>query len=163
VGNKSVQEVQVGAMHFNTEAEKDAALNKAMTDIAVKYNGSDEGATAEFYLASNAVDKGNLAEAEKRFKEIVDTAPGAYGSLAKLSLSRVYESEGKDDQAEKLLRDLIAHPSVAVSKDEAQLRLAALIGRKNPEEARKMLEGMLRTRSAISRAAEQALGELAQH
>jgi predicted negative regulator of RcsB-dependent stress response len=161
VGNKAVQEVQVGAMHFNTDAEKNAALTKAMTDVAVKYSGTDEAATAEFYLASNAVDKGNLTEAEKRFKEIVDHAPAAYAALAKLSLSRVYESEGKDDQAQKLLQDLIAHPTVTVSKGEAQLRLAALIGRKNPDEARKMLEAMRTDRTAISRAAVQELGNLA--
>jgi len=158
VGNGQVQ--QVGVMHFDTEEQKEAALAKAMTDIAVKYPGTEEGATAEFYLASQAVDNGNLQEAEKRFQRIVNNAPAAFASMAKLSLARVYESEGKDDQAEKLLQDLIAHPSVTVSKGEAQLRLAALKARKNPEEGRKMLEAMRADRTAISRAAVQELGEL---
>ena len=158
VGNGQVQ--QTGVQHFDTQAQKDAALTKAMTDIAVKYSGSDEGATAEFYLASLAVDKGNLPEAEKRFQQIADSAPSAYSSMAKLSLARVFESEGKDDQAEKLLRDLMAHPTVSVSKGEAQLRLAMLIAKKNPDEARKMLESMRTDRTAISRAAVQQLGEL---
>lgn len=160
VGNAAVQ---ANAIHFNTPAEKDAAVTKAFTDVAVKYSGTDQGATAEFYLASQAVEKGNLPEAEKRFKGIVDSAPRPYSALAKLSLSRVYQSEVKDDQAEKLLRDLMAHPTVTVSKDEAQLDLAMLIAKKNPDEGRKMLQAMLSDRIAISRAAQQRLGELAAH
>jgi predicted negative regulator of RcsB-dependent stress response len=159
VGNGQVQQTNV--MHFATAEEKQAAEDKAFSDIAVKYHGTDEGATAEFYMASNAVDKGNLAEAEKRFQTIVDSAPAAYASMAKLSLAKVYEAQGKDDQAEKLLRDLMAHPSMTVSKDEAQLSLATLIAKKNPDEARKMLQGMLTGRTAISRAAQQRLGEIA--
>lgn len=158
VGNGPVQ--QAGALHYNTEQDKQAAEEKAMSDLAAKYDGTDQGATAEFYLASNAVEKGNLAEAEKRFQHLVDSAPGAYASIAKLSLSGVYESEGKDDQAVALLRDLVAHPTVTVSKGEAQLRLAAVLSRKNPEEARKMLEAMRTDRPAISRAAVQELGDL---
>ena len=64
------------------------------------------------------------------------------------------------NSAEKTLRDLVAHPTVTVSKDEAQIRLALLIGKKNPDEARKMLEPMRTERTAVSRAAVQALGEL---
>ena len=158
VGSTPVQ--QAGVAHFDTQEQKDAAVTKAMSDIAVRYSGTDQGATAEFYLASQAVDKGNLQEAEKRFQQIADSAPSAYSSMAKLSLARVYQSEGKDDQAEKLLRDLMAHPTVSVSKGEAQIHLAALLAKKNPDEARKMLEAMRTDRTALSRAAVQELGEL---
>lgn len=161
VGNGTVQRTNV--MHFATEQEKDAALNKSLTDLAVKYHGTDEGAMAEFYLASNAVDKGYLAEAEKRYQALVDNAPAAYASLAKLSLAKIYSSEGKDDQAEKLLRDLMAHPTMTVSKDQAQLTLAMVIGKKNPDEGRKMLQSMLTDRTAVSRAAQQNLAELSAH
>jgi predicted negative regulator of RcsB-dependent stress response len=158
VGNGPVQ--RTNAMHFNTAEEKEAAVTKALTDVAVKYSGSDEGAMAEFYLASNAVDKGNMEEAERRYKALADSAPGEYASMARLSLAKVYGAEGKDDQAEKLLRDLMAHPTVTVSKDEAQLELATLIAKKNPDEGRKMLQAMLNDRVAVSRAAQQRLGEL---
>lgn len=151
---------QPGLLHFATAQEKDQARDKALGEVAAKYHGSQEGAIAEFYLASDAADKGNLTEAEKRFREIVDSAPKEYGALAKLSLAQVSTAEGKDADAEKTLRDLMAHPTVTVSKDEAQIRLALLIGKKNPDEARKMLEPMRTERTAVSRAAVQALGEL---
>lgn len=159
VGNGPVQ-LANPTMHFNTAEEKQAALDKALTEITTKYDGTDEGAVAEFYLASAALDKGNLAEAEKRFAKITDSAPGPYAALAKLSLARVYRAEGKDDQAEKLLRDLMEHPSVTVSKGEAQLELAQVLAKKNPDEARKMLEGMRTDRSAISQAAVRELAEI---
>jgi predicted negative regulator of RcsB-dependent stress response len=150
-----------GFLTYPTQEEKDKARTKAFTELASKYHGSQEGAMGEFYLASDAVDRGNMAEAEKRFKDLVDSAPSAYSSLAKLSLAKVYSGEGKDADAEKLLRDLMAHPTVTVSKEEATIQLALVLGKKNPDEARKMLEPMRTERTAISRAAVQALGEVA--
>lgn len=153
---------QPGMLNFATQDEKDKAWQKAFTDLATKYHGSQEGSIAEMYLASAAADKGNLAEAEKRYKDVMDSAPKAYSSMAGIALSQVYAAEGKTDEAEKLLRDYIAHPTVTVSKDEATIQLAELIARKNPDQARKMLEPLRADRTAISRAAVQALGDIDQ-
>jgi predicted negative regulator of RcsB-dependent stress response len=151
---------QAGVTHYNTEDEKDKARAKAFSEVSAKYHGTQEGAIAEFYLASDAAEKGSLPEAEKRFKDIVDSAPSTYAALAKLALSKVYVAEGKDAEAEKVLRDLMAKPAISVSKEQAQIDLAILIGKKNPDEARKMLEPLRTERTAISRAAVQALGDL---
>lgn len=150
-----------GFLTYPTQEEKDKARAKAFSDLASKYHGSQEGAIGEFYLASDAVEKGNLAEAEKRFKDVMDSAPAAYASLAQLALAKVYAAQGKDAEGEKLLRDLMAHPTVTVSKDQATIALAVIIGKKSPDEARKMLEPMRTERTAISRAAVQALGDVA--
>jgi predicted negative regulator of RcsB-dependent stress response len=149
-----------GFLTYATQEEKDKARAKTFSDLASKYHGSQEGAIGEFYLASDAVDKGNLAEAEKRFKDVVDSAPSAYVSLAKLALAKVYSAENKDAEAEKLLRDLMAHPSIMVSKEQATIQLALLIGKKSPDDARKMLEPLRTERTAVSRAAVQALGDV---
>lgn len=161
VENAHVGPAPPGFLTYPTQEEKDKARAKAFSDLATKYHGTQEGAIAEFYLASDAVDKGNLAEAEKRFQDVMDSAPTAYASMAKLSLAKVYAAEGKDAEAEKLLRDLIAHPTITVSKDEATIQLAIVLGKKNKDEARKMLEPMRADRTAISRAAVQALGDVA--
>ncbi len=56
-----------------------------------------------------------------------------------MALAEVYFGEGKFDQGEKLLRDLMANPTVFVSQDQAALSLAKhMIGRNNAE-ARKLL------------------------
>jgi predicted negative regulator of RcsB-dependent stress response len=151
---------QPGTLHYATQAEKDTARAKALADLAAKHHGSQEGAIAEFYLASDAAEKGNLGEAEKRFRELVDSSPKPFASMARLSLARVYDAEGKYDDAVKILREAVANPTVSVSKEQAEIQLALEIGKKNPDEARKMLEPLRTERTAISRAAVQALGEL---
>ncbi len=146
--------VQPTNMHFDAEADKDKAKMQAFTNLSAKYNGSQEAAVADMYLGSYAVDAGNLAEAEKRYRKVVDDGPKAYAGLARLSLAQVYSSEGKMADAEKVLRDAIANPSLTVSKEHATIVLAELLAPNNPAEAHKLIDP-LRTslRGAISRTA----------
>lgn len=153
---------QPGMLQFATQDEKDKAWQKAFTDVAAKYHGTLEGSIAEMYLASASADKGDLASAEKRYLDVVDSAPKAYASMARMALAQTYEAEGKNGDAEKILRDAVSHPTVTVSKEEATIELALLIGKTNQDEARKMLEPLRTSRTAISRAAVQALGDLGQ-
>jgi predicted negative regulator of RcsB-dependent stress response len=157
------QQVQQQNLHYNTPAEKDKALNQAFSALAAKYAGTQEGAIAEIYLASWAADKGNLAEAEKRFKSVADSGLKVYAPQARLSLARVYAGEGKLADAQKVLQALIDKPSETVSKEEATLLLAELLVKSNPAEARR-LAGPLRTSNsaAVSRAANTVFGELLQ-
>ncbi len=148
------------ATSFPTQAERDKAVTKAFTDLAVKYPGSDEGLIAEFFLGTNAADHGNLAEAEKRFKAVVDSG-NAYSSVAKISLAQVFAAEGKLADGEKLLQSLIDHPTGLVSKEYATIVLAELIQAKDPQRARKMLEPLRSSpRSGISRVAISALSDM---
>ena len=146
---------------FATQAEKDQAVNKAFTDIATKYSGTDEGYVAEYYLASKAADKGDMAQAEKRFKLVADNGNKNYSSLAKLSLAQIYAGEGKTADAESLIRSVIDHPTAFVSKDEATIALAHVLAPTKPQEARKLLEPLrANQRSAVSRAAINALSDI---
>lgn len=155
-------DTQPANLHFNTKEEKEAARTKAFGDVAAKYHGSQEGAIAAMYLASDAADRGDMASAEKQFKDIMDTAPKDYAALARLSLAQIYEDEGKNADAEKLLRYAVANPTATVSKEEATIELAKFIGKTDPAQARKMLEPLRTERASISRAAVNALGDLAQ-
>ena len=152
---------QPGMLQFATQEEKDKAWQKAFTDVAAKYHGTQEGGIAEMYLASAAADKGDLTGAEKRYLDVVDSAPSAYASMARMALAETYEAQGKNAEAEKILRDAMAHPTVTVSKEEATIQLAMLTCKSKPDEARKMLEPLRAGRTAVSRAAVQALGDCA--
>jgi predicted negative regulator of RcsB-dependent stress response len=147
-------------MNFPTVEAKDAARTKAFSELAAKYHGSQEGSIAEMYLASDAGDKGSMAEAEKRYKDVMDSAPKPYAALARLSLAQVYQAEGKTADAEKLLREAMNNPTITVSKEDATIQLALLLAKSNPEEARKMLEPLRTSRTAVSRAAVEALGQV---
>jgi predicted negative regulator of RcsB-dependent stress response len=152
--------VQQANLHFDTEEQKAKARTKALTDTATKYHGTQEGAIAAFYLASDAADKGDMADAEKRYKDIMDSAPKAYASMARLALAQIYIGTGRNAEAETLLKYAIDHPTSTVSKEEATLTLAQLIAKTNPAEARKMLEPLRTQRAAVSRVAVELLGSL---
>jgi predicted negative regulator of RcsB-dependent stress response len=145
---------------FPTAADRDKAVNKAFTELAAKYPGSDEGLIAEFFLGTNAADQGKLAEADKRLKEVADSST-PYSALAKVSLAQVYAAEGKLPDGEKLLQSLIDHPTPLVSKEAATIALAELIQSKDPERARKLLEPLRSNpRSSVSRVAISALSDM---
>jgi hypothetical protein len=146
---------------FPTQAEKDKAVTKALSDVAARHSGTDEGMIAEYVLASNAADKGDIAQAEKRFKLVADSGPAAYAAFSKLALAQIYGSNGKLADGKKLIQSVIDHPSVTVSKEQATIAMARLIAPTDPQGARKMLEPLrANERSPVSRAALSALSEL---
>jgi predicted negative regulator of RcsB-dependent stress response len=167
---RSAMEIQnstVGAaqneftVSFPTAAERDKAVQKAFTDLTVKYPGTDEGAMGEFFLGTNAADRGSLPEAEKHFKAVVDSGRGVYVSVAKLSLAQIYASEGKVADGEKLIQSVIDHPTVFVSKEAATIALGQLLQASNPDRARKILEPLrTSTRPGVSKAALDAVAQL---
>jgi predicted negative regulator of RcsB-dependent stress response len=153
--------VPPGGLSYASQAEKDVARTKVFTDLAVKYHGSQEGAIAQMYMASDAADKADFKNAERMYKDVVDSAPAGISSMARLPLAQVYVAEAKTAEAEKLLREAVAHPSVTVSKEEATIQLAKLLIKTNCSEARKLLEPLRMERSTVSRAAVSTLGETA--
>lgn len=155
---------QPANLHYTTQDEKDKARVKAYTELATKYAGTQEGAFGAFALASDAVDKGNLAEAEKRFREVADAGQKTYAAIAKVSLARVLGAEGKTAEAQKILQDLVKDPTVMVSKEAATLALAQVLAKSNPAESLKLLDP-LRTlpRIPVSRVAVTTYGEIDQN
>jgi len=145
---------------YPTQAEKDKAVTKELGDVANKYNGKEEGKIARYFLGLYYADKGNLAEAEKQLKPVAESGKDAYASQAKFSLAQVYDSLGRQAEAEKLLRSVMDDPTVLVSKEQATITLAKLLAKKNPAEARKLLEPLRGERGPVSRAAITALGEI---
>src|SRR5690242_2205681 len=140
-----VQEAPVGqsgngGLSFPTQEAKDQESIRAFSEIQSKYSGSTEGEIAEYYLGSIKADQGKLAEAEKLYQDVAQKADEKYASLAKFALAQIYFSDGRADQGEKILREMIANPTVFVSADQATITLARNIGQKKPAEARKLLE-----------------------
>jgi len=162
IDSASVGAPQPPRLTFPTIEDKEKALVAAFTDVAVKFPGSQEAAIAQLAVAATRADKGQIDQALKTFKDVMDTAPDPYNSVAELSIAQIYVSQGKTDDAEKLLRQLVDKPTMFVSKEQATLELAQLIGKKNPAEARKLLEPLSASkRSAVSRAAVAAMGAIA--
>jgi len=161
-----VQEAPVGPptpgqnLNFPTQDVKDQVALKAFSDLQAKYPGSSEGQIAAYYVACIKADQGKLAEAAKSFQQVADSASKDYASLAKFSLAQIDFADGHADQGESVLRDLIAHPTVYVSKEQATLSLAGFLASKKPAEARKLLDPLRSMPGPIGQTALQKLGEL---
>ena len=148
---------------FATAAERDKAVIQAFTQLATKYKGTDEGIMGEFFLGTNASDNGNLAEAEKHFKVVMDSGNRNYSAMAKMALAQIYASQGKLSQGEALIQSVIDHPTDLVSKEQATLALGDLIRTSDPKRALKLIEPLRSSpRADISKAAISAVSEIPQ-
>jgi len=151
-----------GGPTFSDNAARDSAVAKAFTKISTDYNGSEEGYIAEYFLAGKAVDAGKLDDARKKYQDVADHASTNYGSLAKLALAQIDLAENRGADAEKLLKDLMDHPTDLVSKAQATIAYAKAIAPAHPEDARKLLLQIAGDRSDASQIALTAMNELPQ-
>ena len=145
---------------FATKEEKQKAVEASFRKLTDGYPGSDEAMVAHIYLGIMAADEGRSEEAEKQLKFVVDSGDQPYASQAALSLATLYGGTGRVADGEKLLRNLIEHPTILVSKEQATVALAELFMDSRPDEARKLLEPLRGERSAVSRAVLTLLGRL---
>jgi predicted negative regulator of RcsB-dependent stress response len=149
-----------GQFTFQTQDAKDQAAIRAFSDVQSKYSGSNEAEIAEYYLGAIHSDQGKLADAEKNFLDVADHGDKNYASLAKLSLAEIYFSDGRFDQGEKTLRDLMAHPTIFVSKDQAALALARHMMGRNNAEARKLLAPIRDGKNQVASIAQSLYGQI---
>lgn len=145
---------------FPTQEARTSAARKAFSELAAKHKGSEEGLMARYFLGTVAADEGKLDEAAQAFLEAATSGSEDHASLAKLALAQVYRAQGKIAEAEKLLRELMAHPTGMVSREQATVTLAEILADTRPEEARKLLEPLRTQPGAVSRVALTVLGNL---
>lgn len=163
-----IQEAPVGAVSANggptfpTQAAKDQETTRAFSAMVAQYAGTPEAEIAQYYLGSIQADGGKMATAEKSFLEVSRKGDARYASLAKLSLAQIYFSDGRDAQGEKVLYDLMAHPTLFVSKDQATITLARFLMLKEPAEARKLLDPLKTQNSQAGQIALTLLGQISQ-
>jgi predicted negative regulator of RcsB-dependent stress response len=145
---------------FPTQEAKDEVALKTFGDVQSKYPSSDEGEIAGYYLGAIKADQGKLADAEKSFKDVADKGNAKYASLAKFALSQIYFADGRAAQGESTLRDLMANPTIYISKEQAAIALARAIAKTKPAEARKLLDPLRSQPGSVGQAAISVYGEL---
>jgi hypothetical protein len=147
-----------GGPSFATEGAKMDAVRKALDSVMAE--GSEEGYAAEYALAGINATNGKTDDALKQYDHVAANAGDDYASLAKLAKAQLLFSLNKSADAETLLKDLIAHPTAMVSKDQATMTLAQGIAATRPDEARKLLVPIASSRSDVSQAAVTAMADL---
>jgi predicted negative regulator of RcsB-dependent stress response len=151
---------RAGMLTFATKEAQDAAIEKALQDMATRNAGTNEGAVANYYIAVRAADAGNVAVAQRNFEAVVAEGETQFRSMAQLSLAELYASQGKTADAEKLLHALMEKPTAVVSKEQATITLARLLMNSKPEESRKLLEPLRTQGGAVGRVAISLLAEV---
>ena len=145
---------------YPTTEAKDQAVLKAMGDLASKHSGTDEGYIGEYYVGTVKAARGDYAAAISNFKDVANSS-AAVSAYAKLALAQVYMGQGNRQEAEALLRGLMAKPNGLVSKEQATVLLAQLLAKQDPAASKKLLDSidyqkMLRERAAVARAMDEA-------
>jgi predicted negative regulator of RcsB-dependent stress response len=158
----SVGQPAGGGLSFPTQEAKDQQTTKLFSAVKDQYSGSAEAKIAQYYLGSILADEGKLAEAEKSYLDAANGGDEKYASLAKLSLAQIYFADGRADQGEKTLRDLMAHPTIFVSKEQAAIMLARYLTPTKPAEARKLLQPLMTQPGAVGQIAISLVGEIPQ-
>lgn len=138
---------------FPTQEAKTQASMKALAQVVAKDGGSREGFIAQYYLGTLKAAGNDLKGAESDLaaaaRSETEIAP-----LAKIALARLYADENKTAEAQELLRSLVNKPTDLVSKDQAQILLAQLDEKSNPQQAANILKSLQtpNQRPAVSRA-----------
>ena len=162
----AVQETPVGqpaaegSKSFPTQDAKNQASIKAFAAVAAKDGDTREGMTARYYLGTLKVQTGDKS-AESDLRAVASSNTDC-SSLAKIALAQLYRSQNKTSEAQTLLRELVNKPTDLVSKAQAQILLAQLVETSNPQEAKRMLQGLKGAGAdpAVARAANQVADQM---
>lgn len=145
---------------YATEADKDKAVASALEEFTKKHSGTNEEALARYFIASNAVTKGDLDKALTEVDLAIQSGNGDTAAVARFLKANVLVAKGNADEAEKIYRDLLNTSSGFVTKDEVTVALAKLIAKKSPDEAVKLLEPLRLAEGSTQRIASQTIDEI---
>ncbi len=162
----SIVNAQVGPPNdfmktYPTQEAKDAASQKALSEVVSKDGSSNEGMIALYTLATLKAKK-DQASSEADFQRVADSS-STVSPLAKIALAQLYVGENKTPQAQDLLRSIINKPTDLVSKAQAQILLAQTEAAVNPVDSKatlKMISPEDQKRRAVSQAADSVSAQL---
>lgn len=144
---------------FTSAEERARAAHPEFEKIANQYSHTDSGAVARYFAAITAGSLNDNALAEKEFKQAAGSGGKDLASLSKLALAGLYADTNRESEAIDIYKQLIDHPTNAVAKSTAQLKLAELYDTKQPDEAAKIYQ-QIQKESPESMAAEVAAKNL---
>jgi TolA-binding protein len=121
---------------FPTEQEKLAAALPKFVDAANAHPGTSAGITARFYAASILAALGKPAEAEQRYKEVIDKAGSSsiYSRTAKLGMAEAQVAQAKYDSAIAIYSELSRDTNSSLPLDSVLMHLGRAYARAGKKE-----------------------------
>ncbi len=151
---------QSAGVTYATEADKEKAVTAALEEFSKEHAGTNEDALAHYFIASNAVEDGNLEKALSEADIAIKNGNSDTAAVARFLKGNILASQGKSDEAEKIYRELLNASSGFMTKGEVTVALAKLIGKKSPDEAIKLLEPLRLAEGSTQRIASQTIEEI---
>lgn len=125
---------------FASEGDKYEAAEKEFAAVRAHFPGTRAALLAKHYQALCQFRLGQSDAAVTALDELRRAADDNVAALAGLHLAGFYEKLGRPGEAEKLYRQLAAHPTTTVPRPLALLALANLQAQANPAEARQLYQ-----------------------
>jgi tetratricopeptide (TPR) repeat protein len=120
---------------FTSIADRDKAAQKQFKAIADKYSTVSPGRIARYMSGIALLQAGDKAGAEQELKEAANFSDKDVAALAKMALASLYRGSNRAPEAIAIYKDLSEHPTVTVSKSQAQLELAEMYETSDPQQA----------------------------
>jgi len=120
---------------FASVAERAKAAQKQFKDVADKYSHTEAGRIARYMEGVAALQAGDNSTGEQTLKSVGDSSSKNVAALAKMALANYYRSSNRASDATRIYKDLADHPTETVSKAAAQLALAEMYEKTDPQEA----------------------------
>ncbi|HXZ34209.1 MAG TPA: tetratricopeptide repeat protein [Terriglobales bacterium] len=145
---------------FASSKERATAAHKQFQDIVNKYPHTHAADFGHYFLGLTSADMGDNAAAERELQAVASYHKADLSALAKFALASVYRNTNRDKQAIELYKQIIAKPTVTVSKATAQMELAATYQSANmPLEAKRIYE-QIQKENPATEAAQMASAKL---
>ncbi|HWR14249.1 MAG TPA: tetratricopeptide repeat protein [Terriglobales bacterium] len=133
-----------GEIGFFSAEERAKQASGKFLEVTDNYGRTDSGAMAKYFLGLCSQDMGDNAKAEEYLKSVAGSRRSDIGALAKNALASLYHETGRDQQAIDAYKSLIDKPTNTVPKAQAQMALAELYSAKDPAQARKLYEEIVK-------------------
>ena len=132
---------QPGYDTFASPQERATAARKQFQEIVDKYPHTHTADMARYFVGLASSQLNDNAAAERSLQEAANSSNADLAALGKFALAAVYRAENKDAQAVDLYNQLIAKPTIVVSKATAQIELAGFYeSKQKPDEAKKIYD-----------------------
>lgn len=123
---------------YLTIADRSKAANAKFVQVADQYGSLEAGRTARYFAGLTDIDLGKTADAESNLKSVSTSWNKDLASLAKVALAGLYVQTGKTSQAVDLYKQIIAKPTDTVPAAAAQLQLAQIYEKTDPQQAKQI-------------------------
>jgi hypothetical protein len=137
------QPVNPDMKSFGSISERAKAAHEEFMKVANDHSITKNGKFARYMAGVTAMQAGDSTKAESLLKESSGYSKDI-ATLSKYALASLYQQQNKEADAVRMYRDVIAADTTAVPKVTAQLELAELYGPKQPAEAAKVYEEIVK-------------------